>query len=468
MKTFLLKVVQISAIGLLVSACSEDDNKNEVPVTYQVSYDLSTTQGEWQSGFADYPVGGEIDWELTATENSDFNLTSGETSTGYFLHSNNHSDDTQMYISRKISGLVANSHYNVSIDLQMATNVNDQCLGIGGAPHAVTVKAGLTRYQPDVNIDDLDHYRLNIDAGSQTNGGLDAQVFGHIGLETLDDCDPQNSLYGVKNFDNDDNYFEVISDENGELWLTLLTDSGFEGASSIYFTQVELTFDPSAKQAEGFTVELDFAEPQPNIESLFYDYPLGREDEWQLTAQPQITVEIEQGGTTSGYLLHSYNRSDDTGMLLHLPIKGLAANARYQAEFKTTIATNVNNLCYGIGGAPHAVTVKAGLSLEKPSTKIVEGDDHYRLNIDLGNNAEEGDNAINLGDIGSNNLTDCDPSSVLFDLKEFDSTALEQELVIETDESGVLYFSLATDSGFEGPTTMLFIQASVIFTQISF
>jgi hypothetical protein len=464
MKNYLLKIVQLSVIGLLGSGCSEDDEK--LPSTYKVSYDLSSTQGEWHAGFADYPVGGEVDWELTAAENSEFDLISGEISTGYYLHSNNHSDDTQMYISRKVSGLTANSHYNVSIDLQMATNVNDQCMGIGGAPHAVSVKAGLTRHQPDVTIDELDHYRLNIDTGSQINGGLDAQVFGHIGLEELNECDPQSGLYAIKYFDNEASHFEVTSDENGELWLTLLTDSGFEGSSSIYFTQVELTFDPSAKQAKGFVVDLDFAEPQPSIESLFYDYPMGREQEWQLTAEPQITVELEQGGQISGYLLHSYNRSDDTGMLLHTPIKGLAANAHYRADFNVTIASNVNNLCYGIGGAPHAVTVKAGLSTQKPVVNIFEGDDHYRLNIDLGNNAEEGQDGVNLGDIGSNNLADCDPSSELFELKVFDSVLLEQELVIETDENGLLYFSLATDSGFEGPTTLLFTQASVTFTQV--
>jgi len=68
----------------------------------------------------------------------------------------------------------------------------------------------------------------------------------------------------------------------------------------------------------------------------------------------------------TGFLLHSYNRSDDTGMLLNVPIKGLEANARYSTIFKATIATHVNNLCFGTGGAPHAVTVKAGLSGDKP------------------------------------------------------------------------------------------------------
>ena len=67
-----------------------------------------------------------------------------------------------------------------------------------------------------------------------------------------------------------------------------------------------------------------------------------------------------------GFLLPAYHRSDDTGMLLNIPIKGLDVNARYSTNFKATITTHVNNLCFGNGGAPHAVTVKAGLSGDKP------------------------------------------------------------------------------------------------------
>jgi hypothetical protein len=68
----------------------------------------------------------------------------------------------------------------------------------------------------------------------------------------------------------------------------------------------------------------------------------------------------------TGFLLHSYNRSDDTGMLLNVPIKGVVASARYLTIFKATIATRVNNLCFGTGGGPHGVTVKAGLSGGNP------------------------------------------------------------------------------------------------------
>jgi len=344
--------------------------------------------------------------------------------------------------------------------------VNDMCMGIGGAPHSVTVKAGLSKSEPNVTVDEIDHYRLTLDMGNQVQSGLDGQALGHIGLSSLNDCDPSSTLYGIKSFENNSNEFEVTSDENGELWLTLLTDSGFEGPSSIYFTRVDLTFNQSNKTKEGFTVDLDFSQEQHNIESVFFDYPLGKEFEWEHEAAPLETVTLEQGGSVTGYLLHSYNRSDDTGMLLHTPVKGLASNTSYKATFKASIATNVNNQCFGIGGAPHAVSVKTGLSLLKPSVSTPENDDHLRLNIDLGNNTQDGNNGITLGDIGADNLLDCDPGSNLFAIKEFDSQTIEKEFIIKTNDKGTVYFSVATDSGFEGPTTMLFTQASVTFTLI--
>jgi hypothetical protein len=371
-----------------------------------------------------------------------------------------------MYITRKISGLEPNKHYQAYFDIQLASNVNDQCAGIGGAPHAVTVKASLSENKPTASLDYLDTYRLNIDVGQQTQGGLDGQAIGDIGVASLDDCDPSSDIFGLKNYDNSDNIFEVMADDKGELWLTLLTDSGFEGPSSIYFTKAMVTFKESDKSAEGFIHSVDFSLAQTDVTTVFFDYPFGKEFEWQLTDEPLVTVKLEQGGEVTGHLLYSYNHSDDTGMLLHLPIKGLAANTNYSAVFKTTIATNVNNICFGIGGAPHAVSVKSGLSIEKPKQIKIEGDDHYRLNIDVGNNVAEGINGITLGDIGSDTLADCDPSSELFDMKFFDSQLLEKKFTITTGDNGILYFSLATDSGFEGPTTVLFTQASVTFERL--
>ena len=472
MKTTLIKLTPIKRLGqltmaMLVSsilmACNDDEETSYID---NVSYDLSVSKGEWQLGFADYPLDEEEQWELVGEENSEFTLASGEIKKGYYLHSYNRSDDTQMFITRKISGLMPNAHYLADFNVQLASNVNDQCAGIGGAPHAVTVKASLSVIKPSTSLDYDNTYRLNLDVGQQVKGGIDGQAMGHIGLPNLADCDPISTVYGLKDYDNTEMPFEVTADDNGELWLTLLTDSGFEGPSSLYFTEANVTFTVSDKSPSGFEQDLDLSLAQPKVSALFFDYPIGRELEWQLTETPLTQVKLEQGGEVTGHLLHSYNRSDDTGMLLHIPIKGLAKNTAYDATFKTTIATNVNNICFGIGGAPHAVSVKAGLSIEEPLQIKREGDDHYRLNIDLGNNASEGINGIVLGDIGSDTLADCDPSSELFDLKTFDSQLLEKNFTITTDESGIVYFSIATDSGFEGPTTLLFTQASVAFKRL--
>lgn len=453
---------------LTLTACSDNDSKDTPEPTYITEFnaDFSQSSSDWHAGFADYPKGGENEWELTATPNQSFNLTDNTSAAGFYLHSSNRSDDTQMFITKRLVNLKPNTFYDVAFYVQIATNINDQCAGIGGSPHSVTVKAGLSQQQPTTTLDELNHYRLNLDFGNQVQGGLDGISLGDIAAPDLSDCDPGSDVYTYKTLKNTKQNFEVATSSNGELWLTLLTDSGFEGITSIYFTSVNVEFSESEKTASGFTESIDFSQPQLDVNPLFFDYPAARPFDWELTARPQTNVKDIDGEVISGYLLHSYNRSDDTGMLLHKPIKGLLNNTQYQADFNVTIATNVNNQCFGIGGAPHAVAVKAGISNAMPEAILPESDNHLRLNVDFGNNMRGSDNAVVLGDIGEESLADCDPSSDIYALKQFDSKQINESVTFTTDNSGVIYFSVFTDSGFEGATTMLFTEASVTFTKL--
>lgn len=456
----------IAAIAL--SACSDSDDKDPTQPSYisEFSTSFGQSSNNWQSGFADYPLGKEAEWQLTATPNKTFTLANNTNSQGYYLHSSNHSDDTQMYLTTKVSNLKPNTFYEAEFDVQIATNVNDQCGGIGGAPHAVTVKAGLSQQQPTTSLDRLKHHRLNLDFGQQVQGGLDGISLGDIASPELTNCDPGSDVYALKHLTNDAQKFEVTTDASGALWLTLLTDSGFEGITSIYFTAVKVKFTESSKSTSGFTETVDFSKTHRDVNAVFFDTPADRPFDWELTARPQTNVKDANGETITGYLLHSYNRSDDTGMLVYKPIKGLQPNTQYEAHFNVTMATNVNNQCFGIGGAPHAVAVKAGISNEKPMAILPNNDDHNRLNLDFGNNMQGSDNAVVLGDIGLETLADCDPGSQVYGLKHFDSKTLNKPVTFTTDNSGVLYFSVLTDSGFEGPTTILFTQAQVSFTKL--
>ncbi|MFD2166211.1 hypothetical protein ACFSJY_08000 [Thalassotalea euphylliae] len=461
MKSKMIPLTSAFCVLALLSAC--DDNNDSTP-TYieKLSFDLAQPDALWQSGFADYPVGGETEWELEASANAPFTLADGTTSAGYKLHSHNRSDDTQMYVTRKFGSLMPNTHYNVKLSASFASNVNGECVGIGGAPHAVTVKAGLSIIEPSRYVDELVHYRLNIDTGNQTNGGLDMQSLSNIANNTLADCDPGSDIFAEQSVNNDGALFEVTTDDSGELWVTLLTDSGFEGPTTLYFTGVDIEFTPSEKNPNNFTQLVDFTVEQPSVSAVFFDYPVGREGEWELTAEPQSEVTLISGESQSGYLLHSYNRSDDTGMMLTLPVKGLLPNSTYKATFNATVATNVNPFCSGIGGAPHAVSVKAGVANTYPHL-IIDDIGHYRVNLDIGNNMSEGENAVRLGDIGLDALDDCDPSSTVYGLKTFND--IEKTLTLNTDDNSGIYFYVFTDSGFEGPTTMLFTEASLTVTK---
>jgi len=473
-----VRLLCFAIAGLVITACSDGNSTNEQDngsgqsptppgdYTTNVSTDFSQDSSEWTAGFADYPEGGEDFYELTATPNQSFSLASGGTASGYLLHSKNYSDDTKMYLSRQVTGLKPGAHYDIAFEVEIATNVASGCFGIGGAPSAVTIKAGLHQAQIDKALDSEDHYRVNVDFGNQSKGGLDGLAMGDIGEESLDSCDPTSAAYALKTFDNTEHAFEATADDQGNLWLTLMTDSGFEGNTTLYFTKVEVEFEESDKSPAGFTENIDFSQHQPDVKALFFDYPTYDIWEWELDAQPETTVTGLAGEQIKGYKLHSINHSDDIGMLLHKPVKGLAPNTQYQATFAVEIAGNVNDQCGGIGGPPHSVAVKAGLSLTAPDVILPDDDDHFRLNVDFGNQMNASEHSVLLGDIGIASLPTCDPGSSVFARKAFNSSDDNSSVVFTTNDSGVVYFSVLTDSGFEGVTTVLFTQAEVTFTRL--
>jgi hypothetical protein len=77
---------------------------------------------------------------------------------------------------------------------------------------------------------------MNIDKGVQSQPGADAQVLGNIGVDTTTDASG-NSRYVLKNFKSKP--YLVEADGAGNLWLFTVTDSGFEGTTSLYFTKIK-------------------------------------------------------------------------------------------------------------------------------------------------------------------------------------------------------------------------------------
>lgn len=203
-------------------------------VVYQ--FDFNGSDNDWQVGFADYPSGEESFYELSSQWKqlpAPLDLINGINISGF-----NHSDDLFMYVKRELSGLKPYTRYSLTFHLQLATNADSGCAGVGGAPgEAVFVKAGATSFEPVANQEINGVLRMNVDHGNQSVGGSDAIVIGNL-ANTQTDC--TDSLYELKDFDSSMLSFEVFTDQKGTLWGLFATDSGFEGITSLYYTSIQI------------------------------------------------------------------------------------------------------------------------------------------------------------------------------------------------------------------------------------
>ena len=160
----------------------------------------------------------------------------------------------------------------------------------------------------------------------------------------------------------------------------------------------------------------------------------------------------------SGIYLQSHNRSDDLFMYLKRKVDGLEPGTTYEAIFKLDIASNVPEGLSGIGGSPgESVYIKAGATTTEPEN-VEDDQGWWRMNIDKGNQASEGADMINIGDMANPNLT---PDTVgQYELMTVDSAGREFE--VTADETGAIWFIVGTDSGFEGLTTLYYDAISII------
>lgn len=223
-----------SAIAFTTIACSPANEAKGLP---RVIFKFAASTEGWSSDFADLPVDyDEKTFELELKQ-SDIPIEGGQDK-GILLKGHNRSDDLFMYITKKFGEdgrLESDTTYKVNLSFDVATNVPAGMGGIGGSPgQSVFVKAGVVNVEPKPEVKDKD-YRMNIDKGNQSTGGKDMVVLGNI--EKVDSSDES---YQLKTFEKS---FEVKTSPNGEVWVVIGTDSGFEGLTEIYITNVKVEFE---------------------------------------------------------------------------------------------------------------------------------------------------------------------------------------------------------------------------------
>ncbi|WP_432665435.1 stalk domain-containing protein [Wukongibacter baidiensis] len=204
-----------------------------------ISYNFDKDLQGFEGGFADLPLGDDVkDFYELDFKYKDIPVKD-EGSKGIYMTGNNHSDDLFMYIYKNIGKdgeLKPNTRYSMDLTFKMATNVPAGMVGIGGSPgESVYVKAGITNKKPNAILDENNHYRLDIDKGNQSQGGKDLSTIGNMAKadETMDDS------YSYKHFRTTS---IVETDSEGNAFIVIGLDSGFEGKTEVYFDDIMISF----------------------------------------------------------------------------------------------------------------------------------------------------------------------------------------------------------------------------------
>jgi hypothetical protein len=199
-------------------------------------YAVEFSQGAdgWSGGFADYPVGEDVDYRLEWGWRL---LPAPFSGHGFHLAGTNRSDDLFMFLKRKITGLQPNSSYLFAVEVTFATNAPKGCAGTGGAPgESVYLKSGISTEEPRA-LQKSGSWRMNIDKGDQSTSGKDASVIGNV-ANSSSVC--SGTPYEMKTVRGVPVARLVRTSSDGSLWLLMATDSGFESMTSLYYTNVRL------------------------------------------------------------------------------------------------------------------------------------------------------------------------------------------------------------------------------------
>jgi hypothetical protein len=237
---FQKNILRSILVFLIIGICSCVKLNTPAP-TFKLEFDFPFELGSegWVVGYSDYPVGLSTPDSLTLYQFSygfsplPNNIIPRQS--GIMISGANRSDDLFMFMKKKITGLSPNTQYKITFSVELASNANTKAVGVGGGPGtSVFLKAGASYTEPVNTIDNMNWYRISIDKGNQSVAGKDMINIGNIGVS-----DTTTAYTLIKR--GNGLPFVQRSGPNGELWLIIGSDSGFEGLTTLYYSNIRVT-----------------------------------------------------------------------------------------------------------------------------------------------------------------------------------------------------------------------------------
>jgi hypothetical protein len=228
--------ISLSLLLITLASCSGNYEQE-----YRFDFDFDEDHQDWVAGFADLPA--DHDQEIYELDSGWGALPYGLEGNAIYLNGHNRSDDLFMFLKVQLDGLKPETTYQVHFSIDLASNTPEGMMGIGGSPgESVFVKAGATTQEPEVIEEGDGWLRMNIDKGNQASEGEDMVNLGTLANPNIDLDTFTGDEYALMTLDNRSTSFDVTTDKDGNAWVIVGTDSGFEGPTLVYYDQISIRF----------------------------------------------------------------------------------------------------------------------------------------------------------------------------------------------------------------------------------
>jgi len=229
-------------VSIFLYGCIGFD-EDSVELLYEYSPFDVDTEG-WIAAFADYPVGLEDSMKLAYGHGSIYvsesigNVSAFKQS-GYATNS-----DLFMYIKQQVSGLVPNSRYKVTIEVELNSQLLLDYQGsLDSKDLGSFLKLGAFKTEPDtLEVFDAANQEfstvaVDFDKGENSSGGIDMTFIGRIEYTKLGESPI------MLNGNNLDSPIYTASDSEGKLWIAVGVDTNIPVYQEISYTYVLAEFE---------------------------------------------------------------------------------------------------------------------------------------------------------------------------------------------------------------------------------
>lgn len=199
-----------------------------------------------------------------------------------------------------------------------------------------------------------------------------------------------------------------------------------------------------------------FADSASGWTADFADYPLDSVGSYLHFKHDSLPYVINRDSSIYSLKLSGTNKGNGLFMFVKRQISGLRPNTDYEIFMSVRLASKEPISSNGVDDTSgELVYVKVGGSTAEPEVGLVT--DFYRVNIDKGSGANDGANALTVGNIGVGTTTKDYAFITRNSLEGFTATS---------DPEGKLWLIVGTDSQYTGRTIVYYTQINAYLNQV--